>query len=300
MARLVTLRVSLVASAAALLLLATAALPALAAGNSASAASISAGSIDMAASANRRVLQAAPDAPPSPAPLQRLKLEANIKASDVSKSINLLNYLAYTACQFPTGKTMLLPSNNAWRNAFEGYKKNRSSGGLYDALDVVANSDNLKNPDNRDRLTDYSSLLGKSKECKSIIAGGPISEAGRTAVYNLLSFHTSDLTFKMEDLDSKCNADGTTVKTLFNGQNLNFKCDSNSNGLLSGSDPLASNPAAGTPSAVAKIDDRAGDFIYVDNLVFPSDMASLPGAAASVSRLFTALLVLAAALVCAL
>ncbi|CAI5473869.1 unnamed protein product [Closterium sp. Yama58-4] len=298
MARLVTLRVSLVASAAALLLLATAALPAaLAAGNS--AASISADSTDvMAASASRRVLQAAPaaapapasDAPPSSAapssdapsspeasPTQRMHLASNIKASDVSKSINLLNYLAYTACQFPTGKTMFLPSNNAWRDAFEGYKKSRISGGLYDALDVVANSDKLKNPDNKDRLTDYSSLLDKSKGCKSIILGGPISEAGRTALYNLLTFHTADFTIKTEDLDRKCDATGYTFKTLFNGQNVNFKCDSNSNGLISGSDPLASNPAAGTPSAVAKIDDKAGDFFYVDNIVFPSDMASLPG-----------------------
>ncbi|CAI7835614.1 unnamed protein product, partial [Closterium sp. NIES-53] len=308
MARLVTLRISLVASVA-LLLLATAAQPALAGGES--AASIPADSTDMAASAaSRRVLLAAPAAavpppapavgapstvPPSsgapsspPASSKGMMISSNIKSADVSKSIDLLNYLAYTSCPFPSVKTMFLPSNQAWSDAFEGYKKKRSSGGLYDALDAIVNGDKLKTPKDKSKIISPTSplsvLSGLAADCKSALTSGTASEV-----------HSVSYTFRATWLISfarylaspslptlivfawQCNAAGMTFKTAFNGNNLNFKCNSTNSGFISGSDPLASDASAGTPSAVAKIDDKSADFFYVSAVVFPSDLASLPG-----------------------
>ncbi|CAI7842536.1 unnamed protein product, partial [Closterium sp. NIES-54] len=321
MARLVTLRISLVASVA-LLLLATAAQPALAGGES--AASIPADSTDMAASAaSRRVLLAAPAAavpppapavgapstvPPSsgapsspPASSKGMMISSNIKSADVSKSIDLLNYLAYTSCPFPSVKTMFLPSNQAWSDAFEGYKKKRSSGGLYDALDAIVNGDKLKTPKDKSKIISPTSplsvLSGLAADCKSALTSGTASEVVRSSLFNLICYHhqhSVSYTFRATWLISfarylaspslptlivfawQCNAAGMTFKTAFNGNNLNFKCNSTNSGFISGSDPLASDASAGTPSAVAKIDDKSADFFYVSAVVFPSDLASLP------------------------
>ncbi|CAI5933544.1 unnamed protein product [Closterium sp. NIES-64] len=310
MARLVTLHISLVASVA-LLLLAIAAHPALAGGESASAASIPADSTEMAA-ASRRVLQAVPTAAPAaapsaggaaaPAPLpavgapstappssdapsfppasSQLIITSNIKSADVSKSIDLLNYLVYTTCPFLSVKTMFLPSNQAWSDAFEGYKKKRSSGGLYDALDAVVNGDKLKTPKDKSQIVSptspISGLSALAADCKSFVTSGTVSKAVRSSLFNLMSFHATDAAVTIADLNGKCNAAGTTFKTVFNGNNLNFKCNSTNSGFISGSNLLPSDASAGTPSAVAKIDDKLVDFFYVNAVVFPSDMASLP------------------------
>ncbi|CAI5510204.1 unnamed protein product [Closterium sp. Naga37s-1] len=84
----------------------------------------------------------APSSPPAYS--QGMIITSNIKSADVSKSIVVLNYLGHMTCPFLSARTIFLPTNQAWSDAFEGYKKKRSSGGLYDALDAVVNGDKLK------------------------------------------------------------------------------------------------------------------------------------------------------------
>ncbi|CAI5995426.1 unnamed protein product [Closterium sp. NIES-64] len=229
-----------------------------------------------------------------------MKVPYTIKFADVSKSFYILNYLANSVCKFPTGPTIFLPTNQAWSDALEGYKKSRSSGALYEALDAVA-SDRIKNAivwagsKTMINSTELSRLADKAKSCKTLTTH-PIGEAARTALYNLMSFHTAASRVTILNLDSQCTATGTSFKTAFNSNNLNFKCNSTDTGFISGSDPLASGATAGTPSAVAMIDEPQKDYFYVNAVVFPSNISSLPGAVASVSRLFTALLVFASAL----
>ncbi|CAI5941754.1 unnamed protein product [Closterium sp. NIES-65] len=246
--------------------------------------------------------QAAPGAPPSLPRSLRLKVPYTIKFADVSKLYYILNYLANSVCKFPAGPTIFLPTNQAWSDAFEGYKKSRSSGVLYEALDAVA-SDRIKKAfvwaGRKINSTELSVLADKAKSCKTLTSH-PIREAARTALYNLMSFHTAAFQVTILNLDNQCTASGTPVKTAFNGNNLNFKCNSTDAGFISASDPLASGVAAGTPSAVAMIDEPKKDYFYVNAVVFPINISSLLGAVATVLRLLTALLVFPSALACAL
>ncbi|CAI5952404.1 unnamed protein product [Closterium sp. NIES-64] len=245
---------------------------------------------------------AAPGAPPSPPTSLRMKVPMAIKFDDVSKSFFILGYFANSVCKFPEGKSIFLPTNRAWSDAFEGYKKSRSSGALYEALDTVA-SDWIKKAvvfaGRKTNSKELSALADKAKSCKTLTSH-PMSEAARTALFNLMSFHTAVSRVTILDQDSKCNNAGTTFQTAFSNNKMNFKCNSTSSGLVSGSDPLASGAAAGTSSAVAMIDEPQKDYFYVSTVVFPSNIASLPGGVVTVSRLFSALLVLGAALACAL
>ncbi|CAI5995442.1 unnamed protein product [Closterium sp. NIES-64] len=210
-----------------------------------------------------------------------MKVPYTIKFADVSKSFYILNYLANSVCKFPAGPTIFLPTNQAWSDALEGYKKSRSSGALYEALDAVA-SDRIKNAivwagsKTMINSTELSRLADKAKSCKTLTTH-PIGEAARTALYNLMSFHTAASRVTILNLDSQCTATGTSFKTAFNSNNLNFKCNSTDTGFISGSDPLASGATAGTPSAVAMIDEPQKDYFYVNAVVFPSNISSLPG-----------------------
>ncbi|CAI5510215.1 unnamed protein product [Closterium sp. Naga37s-1] len=114
--------------------------------------------------------QAAPGAPPSPPRSLRLKVPYTIKFADVSKSYYILNYLANSVCKFPSGPTIFLPTNQAWSDAFEGYKKTRNSGALYEALDAVA-SDRIKKvfvwAGRKINSTELSALADKAKSSSS-------------------------------------------------------------------------------------------------------------------------------------
>ncbi|CAI7755992.1 unnamed protein product [Closterium sp. NIES-54] len=204
--------------------------------------------------------QAAPGAPPSPPRSLRMKVPYTIKFGDVSKSFYILNYLANSVCNFPSGPMIFLPTNHAWSNALEGYKKSRNSGALYEALDAVS-SDRIKNAivwagsKTMINSMELSRLADKAKSCKSLTTH-PIKEAARTALYNLMLFHTAASRVTVLNLDSQCNSSDT--------------------GFISGSDPLASGATAGTASAVTMIDEPQKDYFYVNAVVFPSNISSLP------------------------
>ncbi|CAI5941761.1 unnamed protein product [Closterium sp. NIES-65] len=224
--------------------------------------------------------QAAPRAPPSPPRSLRMKVPYTIKFADVSKSFYILNYLANSVCKFPAGPTIFLPTNQAWSDALEGYKKSRSSGALYKALDAVA-SDRIKNAivwagsKTMINNTELPRLADKAKSCKTLTTH-PIREAARTALYNLMLFHTAASRVTILNLDSQCTATGTSFKTAFNSNNMNFKYNSTDTGFISGSDPLASGATSGTASAVSMIDEPQKDYFYVNAVVFPSNNSSLP------------------------
>ncbi|CAI5496456.1 unnamed protein product [Closterium sp. Naga37s-1] len=251
------------------------------------------------------IAAASPSGSPPAGPLKAMKLASGIKFADVSKSFDVLYYLANAACKFPNGKTIFLPTNQAWSDALAGYKKTRSSGALYEALDAVASGNKVKDALDRAKSTaktkDLATLAAKAKACNAkTTKAPPMSEAARTALLNLMSFHTAESKVTVVNLDNQCTPTGYAIKTAFNGNNLNFKCDTSNTGKISGADPLASGAAAGTSSAAAAIQEAQKDYFYVNALVFPSNIASLPGAVATVSRLFTSLLVIGAALACAL
>ncbi|GJP77432.1 hypothetical protein CLOP_g7826 [Closterium sp. NIES-67] len=195
---------------------------------------------------------------------------------------------------------MFLPTNAAWSAALEGYKKTKSSGALYEALDAIA-SDKIQKAAIKGKKTGskaLADLVNKAKSCGTSTSH-PISEAARTAMLNLMSFHTAPSKVQIMTLNAACNPTGTTIKTAFNDNNLNFKCNASNYGIISGADPLAAG-SPGTSSAVAAVDEPQKDYYYINAVVFPSNIASLPGAVATVSRVVTALLVVGASLLCAL